>query len=82
MKEAFGVCDMVELQLKGRRIFKQMNWHEINRLDTVFYKNCHNCSKKHLKDSLKMAHELSCKNVAEFISVLVGIRCSSSGPSQ
>jgi hypothetical protein len=62
--EAFGVCDMVELQLKGRRIFKQMNWHEIDRLDTVFYETFHNCSKKHLKVYLKMAHELGCKNDA------------------
>jgi hypothetical protein len=73
---------MVQLQLRGRKIFKQMNWHEIDRLETVFYEKCHNCSKKHLKVFLKMAHELSCKNVAEFIYVLVGIRCSSSEPSR
>ena len=73
---------MVELQLKGRRIFKQMNWYEIDRLDTVFYESAVLAAKKHLKVSLKIAHELSCKSVAEFISVLVGKRCLSSGPSR
>jgi hypothetical protein len=65
MTEAFGVCDMVKLQLKGRRIFKQINWHEIDRLDTVFYESAVFAAKKHLKVSLKMAHELSCKSVSQ-----------------
>jgi hypothetical protein len=36
MKKGFRVCDIVALRLKRRRIFKQINWHEIDRLNYCF----------------------------------------------
>lgn len=69
MKEAFGVSDMADLQVKGKSIFEKMNRHEICRLDNAFYQVCLNCNKKHLAVSLKMASELDCKSVGEFIAV-------------
>lgn len=46
-----------------------MNRHEIYRLDNAFYEVCRNYNKKHLAVSLKMASELGCKSIAEFIAL-------------
>jgi hypothetical protein len=70
IQEAFHVEDVSEIVVAGKRIFENLQPHELDRLHQV----CKQAGKNYNPDCIKVAKEmadtLKCKNIIEFAAVM------------
>lgn len=68
VKEVFGVDDVADIKVNGAYIFADSKPFDVYRLHHLFDKECKGYDYQHLQVSKKIASELHCKDVSEYIS--------------